>query len=88
MILVAMTSYASFCSCPASLIARLLLSRAEERRRSLAQPSKKTAARKHQAQKTILIQSEGHGVFHIVSSHSHTRVYRHTRKQKVRSSSL
>ena len=48
--------------------ARLPLSRAEERLRSLAPPFTRTAVRKHQAQKMIPTQLEDRGVFHIVST--------------------
>lgn len=60
---------------PLSFSARRLRSRAEERLRSLAPPSMKTAARKHQAQKMIPTLSEDHGVFHIVSTFSHTETF-------------
>lgn len=58
-----------------SLVARLPLSRAEERHRSLGLPSQRTAARKHQALKMILTQLEDHREFHIVSSLFCTHIY-------------
>lgn len=49
-----------------SLSARPPPSRAEGRRRSLALPFKRTAAKRRQALKMTPTQSEGRGVFHIV----------------------
>lgn len=48
------------------------LSRAEERRHSLALPSMRTVVRKHLALKMIPTQLEDHGGFHIVSIVSYT----------------
>lgn len=64
---------------PPFLSARPPLSRAEGRRRSLALPSRRTAARRRRAPKTIHTPSGDHGAFHIVSVFTRSKPHAHTR---------